>query len=147
MRLPRLTTPGVIHPPPAAAAPPRKERAPAVHPAKQIVVPLSTLDLAIQHQFKDATLFVWVDDKLMLTKPLHGAAQKRLVVFNGMKGVESETLKVPAGTHVIRVRALSADETTDLSRTVSGEFIGGADKALHVTIDKHNTVMRLSWGQ
>ena len=142
-----VVTPGVIHPAPAATAPPRKERAPAVHPAKQIVVPLSTLDLAVQHQFKEATLFVWVDDKLMLTKPLHGAAQKRLVVFNGMKGVESETLKVPAGTHVIRVRALSADETTDLSRTVSGEFIGGADKTLHVTIDKHNTVMHLSWGQ
>jgi hypothetical protein len=111
------------------------------------VVPLSNLDLAVQHQFKDATLFVWVDDKLMLTKPLHGAAQKHMVVFNGLRGVESETLKIPAGKHAIRVRALSADETIDLSRTASGEFIGGADKALHVTIDKHNTVMRLSWGQ
>jgi eukaryotic-like serine/threonine-protein kinase len=135
-------------PVPATPAPasPRKSRS-APHTANQVVVPLSNLDLAVQHQFKDATLFVWVDDKLMLTKPLHGAAQKHLVVFNGLKGVESETLKIPAGKHVIRVRALSADETIDLSRTASGEFIGGADKALHVTIDKHNTVMRLSWGQ
>jgi serine/threonine-protein kinase len=133
-------------PPPAAAStPPRKGRAPAVHAAKQIVVPLSTLDLAVQHQFKDATLFVWVDDKLLLTRPLHGATQKRLVVFNGLRGVESETLKIPAGKHVLRVRALSADETIDLSKTVSAEFIGGADKSLQVTIDKHNTLMRLSW--
>jgi len=108
-------------------------------------VPVSNLDLAVQHQFKDATLFVWVDDKLMLTRPLHGAAQKHLVVFNGLRGVESETLKIPAGKHVLRVRALSADETIDLSRTVSAEFIGGVDKSLQVTIDKHNTVMRLSW--
>ena len=93
--------------------PPRKERA-AVRPAKQIVVPLSTLDLAVQHQFKDATLFVWVDDKLVLTRPLHGAAQKRMVVFNGLHGSQSETLKVPAGKHVLRVRTLSADETIDL---------------------------------
>jgi len=133
--------------PAPASVPPRKRRSPTAHATSPIVVPLSNLDLAVQHQFKDATLFVWVDDKLMLTKPLHGAAQKHLVVFNGMRGVESETLKVPAGKHVIRVRALSADETIDLSRTASGEFIGGADKALHVTIDKHNTVMRLSWGQ
>jgi eukaryotic-like serine/threonine-protein kinase len=125
----------------------KKGRSSIVHTANPIVVPLSNLDLAVQHQFKDATLFVWVDDKLMLTKPLHGAAQKHLVVFNGLKGVESETLKIPAGKHVIRVRALSADETIDLSRTASAEFIGGADKALHVTIDKHNTVMKLSWGQ
>jgi hypothetical protein len=111
------------------------------------VVPLSTLDLAVQHQFKDATLFVWVDDKLVLTRPLHGAAQKRLVVFNGLHGVESETLKIPAGKHTLRLRTLSADETIDLSRTVSAEFIGGATKALQVTLDKHNTVMKLSWGQ
>jgi hypothetical protein len=63
-----------------------------------------------------------------------------------LRGAESETLKIPAGKHVLRVRALSADETIDLSRTVSADFIGGADKALHVTIDKHNTVMKLSWG-
>jgi hypothetical protein len=109
-------------------------------------VPLSNLDLTVQHQFKDATLYVWVDGKLTLTRPLHGATQKRLVVFNGLRGAESETLKIPAGKHVLRVRALSADETIDLSRTVSADFIGGADKALHVTIDKHNTVMKLSWG-
>jgi hypothetical protein len=133
--------------PAPASAPPQKRRPPTAHATSPIVVPLSNLDLAVQHQFKDATLFVWADDKLMLTKPLHGAAQKHLVVFNGLKGVESETLKIPAGKHVIRVRALSADETIDLSRTASGEFIGGADKALNVTIDKHNTVMRLTWGQ
>jgi eukaryotic-like serine/threonine-protein kinase len=117
------------------------------HTATQIVVPLSTLDLAVQHQFKDATLFVWVDDKLMLTRPLHGAAQKRLVVFNGLHGVESETMKIPAGKHTLRLRTLSADETIDLSRSVSAEFIGGATRALQVTLDKHNTVMKLTWGQ
>jgi hypothetical protein len=109
------------------------------------VVPVSNLDLAVQHQFKDATLFVWADDKLVLTRPLHGGTQKRLVLFNRVRGVESETLKIPAGKHVLRVRALSADETIDLSRTVSAEFIGGVDKSLQVTIDKNNTVMRLSW--
>jgi serine/threonine protein kinase len=142
--------PGTAVQPAPAAAPathsaPRKSHAPTTHTAKQIVVPFSTLDLAVQHQFKDATLFVWVDDKLVLTRPLHGATQKRLVVFNGLRGVESETLKIPAGKHVLRLRALSADETIDLSKTVSAEFIGGASKSLQVTLDKHNTVMRISW--
>ncbi len=139
-----VAQPAAAEPP---SAPPHKIRAAAPRPAKQIVVPLSTLDLAVQHQFKDATLFVWVDDKLMLTRPLHGATQKHLVVFNGLRGVESDTLKIPAGKHVVRVRALSADETIDLSKSVSSEFIGGGDKSLQVTIDKHNTVMRLAWGQ
>lgn len=142
---PSSTATSAAQPVAAPSAAPHKNHAAASHPAKQIVVPLSTLDLAVQHQFKDATLFVWVDDKLVLTRALHGATQKHLVVFNGLRGVESETLKIPAGKHVLRLRALSADETIDLSKTVSSEFIGGGDKSLQVTIDKHNTVMKLSW--
>jgi serine/threonine protein kinase len=113
--------------------------------AEQIVVPLSNLDVAVQHQFKDATLFVWVDDQLALKRALHGGAQKRMVVFNGIRGVDSETLRIPAGKHVLRLRALSSDETIDLSKTVSAEFIGGGEKSLQVTFDKHNTVMHLIW--
>jgi serine/threonine protein kinase len=114
-------------------------------PAKQIVVPSSTLDLAVQHQFKDATLYVWVDDKLSLTLPLHGAAQKKLVVFNGVRGVTSETLKVPAGKRVLRFRALSTDQTVDLSKSLSAEFVGGDTKSLSVSFEKRNSSMRLTW--
>jgi hypothetical protein len=108
-------------------------------------MPASNLDLAVQHQFKDATLFVWVDDQLALTRPLHGGNQKRLIVFNGVRGVDSETLKIPSGKHALRVRALSSDETIDLSKTISTEFVGGAEKSLQVTFDKHNTAIHLSW--
>jgi eukaryotic-like serine/threonine-protein kinase len=137
-----------------AAATPRKSHAAAPHAIKQdvkqdaprqIVVPLSTLDLAVQHQFKDATLYVWVDDKLVLTRPLHGATEKKLVVFSGVRGVDSETLNIPAGKHVLRLRTLSADHAIDLSRTISADFIGGGDKSLQVTFDKRNSGMHLAW--
>jgi serine/threonine protein kinase len=119
--------------------------APEPEPVKQIVVSLSTVELAIHHQFKDATLTVWIDDKLALTHPLHGGTQKRLVVFNGVRGIESETLKVPAGKHTLRLRTRTADLTTDLSRTITGEFIGGHDQTLQISFDKHNTYMHLEW--
>ena len=115
------------------------------HEAKQIVVPSSTLDLAVQHQFKNATLYVWVDDKLTLTRPLHGGEQRKLVVFGGVRGVDSESLKIPAGKHLLRFRALSSDQTVDLSKTVSAEFIGGDTKSLMLTFDKHNTGIHVSW--
>lgn len=114
-------------------------------PAKPIVVPLSTLELAVQHQFKDATLYVWVDDKLELTLPLHGAAQKKLVVFNGIRGVTSETIKVPAGKRQLRFRALSTDQTVDLSKTLAAEFVGGDTKSLSISFEKRNSAMRLNW--
>lgn len=132
-------------PPPEPARLAKKASSKSVHVAKTIVVPTSTIDLAVQHQFKDATLYVWVEDKLMLTLPLHGAAQKKLVVFNGIRGVESQSLKVPAGKHVLRFRALSTDQTVDLSKTISAEFVGGDTKSLQLTFDRHNTAMHVAW--
>ena len=114
-------------------------------PATEVVVPNSTVELAIRHQFKEATLSVWVDDKLTLQRQLHGGTQKKLVVFGGVKGVESETLKVPAGKHVLRFRAQTTDQTLDLSRTISAEFIGGNERTLQISFEKHNSAMRLDW--
>ncbi len=123
----------------------RTSKQPHIIQPKQIVVPLSTMDVSVQHQFKDATLYVWVDDKLELTLPLHGAAQKKLVVFNGVRGVVSQTLRVPAGKRVLRFRALSTDQTVDLSKTLSGVFVGGDTKSLTVSFEKKNSAMRLTW--
>jgi hypothetical protein len=145
------TTAATSHPLPAPAKPMlRKVRRPVSSQpvsaaASERVVPVCNLDLAVQHQFKDATLFVWVDEQLALTRPLHGGTQKRMVVFNGIRGVDSETLKIPAGKRTLRVRTLSSDESIDLSRTLSTEFIAGSDRSLQVTFEKHNTVMRLTW--
>ncbi len=152
---PRMTEsdfPGVTKEPAQATAPQsvlgsgEAQKKVAIKPTRtKAVTATSTLDLAVQHQFKDATLFVWVDDKLVLKRPLHGGAQKKLVVFNGIRGVDSESLKIPAGKHVLRFRALSTDQTVDLSKTVSAEFVEGDTKSAQLTFDKHNSSMRLSW--
>ncbi|HKI26350.1 MAG TPA: protein kinase [Candidatus Sulfotelmatobacter sp.] len=112
---------------------------------EQVIVASSALNLAVQHQFKNATLYLWVDDQLMLKRVLHGGTQKRLVVFNGVRGVDSETIQVLAGKHTLRLRALTADQSVDLSKTIAADFIGGGEKALRVTFDKHNSAMRLEW--
>lgn len=123
----------------------KKHVANKTHDSKQIVIPSSTLDLAVQHQFKDATLYVWVDDKLALTRALHGGEQRKLVVFGGVRGVDSESMKIPAGKHILRFRALTTDQTVDVSKTISAEFIGGDTKSLMLTFDKHNTGIHVSW--
>jgi serine/threonine-protein kinase len=119
----------------------------STEPAKTqpVVVPTSTIELTVQHQFKEATLSVWIDDQLAMTRALHGGTQKRMVVFHGVRGVGSETLKVPAGSHVLRLQAKTADQSIDLSKTISADFIGGDDKTLQITFDKRNTTMYLNW--
>jgi eukaryotic-like serine/threonine-protein kinase len=105
----------------------------------------ASLDLSVQHQFKDATLSLWIDNKLTLTEPLHGTARKHMIVFNGIYGVNSKTVQVPAGAHVIRLRAQSADQSVDLSKTISAAFTDGDIKTLQVTFNNHNTAMNLIW--
>jgi hypothetical protein len=104
----------------------------------------SSLELAVQHQFREATLSLWVDDTLALTRPLRGGSQKHLVVFTSVHGNASETLQLKAGSHTLRLRAQSADQSVDLSKTISAQFANGDDKTLHVTFDKHNTTMQVS---
>lgn len=113
--------------------------------AKPVIVPTATLDLAVQHQFKEATLSIWIDSRLALTRPLHGGTQKRLVVFNGVRGVNSESLQVPAGAHTLRLRVQTPDHTVDISKTISAQFVGGEVKDLQVTFDRHTTTMNLNW--
>jgi hypothetical protein len=113
--------------------------------AKQVVVSPAMLELAVEHQFKEATLSVWVDNELLLTRTLHGGSQKKLVVFKGIHGQETESLKLPSGTHQLHFRAQSADQTVDLSKTITGEFAPGDDKTLQISFDKHNTEMHLTW--
>jgi hypothetical protein len=43
------------------------------------------------------------------------------------------------------VRAQSADESVDLSKTISGAFTEGDIKTLQVTFNNHNTAMNLIW--
>jgi hypothetical protein len=113
-------------------------------PASQPPKPAASLELAVQHQFREATLSLWVDNTLALTRPLRGGSQKHLVVFKSVHGNASETLQLTAGPHTLRLRAQSADQSVDLSKTIAAEFANGDDKTLHVTFDKRNTTMQLS---
>jgi len=110
-----------------------------------VSIATASMDLSVQHQFKDATLSLWIDNNLTLTQPLHGTARKHMIVLNGIYGVNSNTVQVPVGAHVIRVRAQSADESVDLSKTISGAFTEGDIKTLQVTFNNHNSAMNLIW--
>src|SRR4029077_19840798 len=85
--------------------PTSQDASPASQPSK---LGASSLELAVQHQFREATLSLWVDDTLALTRPLRGGSQKHLVVFNSVHGNASETLQLTAGPHTLRLRAQSA---------------------------------------
>ncbi len=97
----------------------------------------STLHLRVEHHFSAAEVWVWIDDKLAYSHALGGKVKKRLVIFKGVEGFESDSLRVPAGDHRFRVRVQSEDQTFDKSATIAGTLPQNGERALHISCDKH----------
>ncbi len=98
---------------------------------------LSTLHLRVEHHFPAAEVWVWIDDKLAYSHSLGGKMKKHLVIFKGVEGFESDSLRVPAGDHQFRVRVQSEDKSFDKSATVAGSLPQDGERALHIACEKH----------
>ena len=107
-----------------------------------VVTQSARLRIAVEHHFAAANLSVWIDDKLY-TYSLRGATRKRVILFTSVRGYLSDSVHVPAGEHHIRVRALSADNSYDLSENISASFAPLSAKVLTIGFDKDNRNMRL----
>ena len=104
----------------------------------------STLRISVEHHFGTAHLSVWIDEKLTYSYSLRGAVKKRMLLLKGVQGYFSDSVEVPGGEHLIRVRVLSADNSYDQSGSIRGSFAPGSQKVLTTQFDKNNRGMRLS---
>jgi eukaryotic-like serine/threonine-protein kinase len=98
--------------------------------------PASTLHIRVEHHFPAAEVWVWIDDKLAYNHSLGGTVKKHLVVFKGVQGFESDSLRIGAGDHRFRVRVQSQDKSYDKTATVTGSLPQDGERALHISCDK-----------
>jgi len=101
----------------------------------------SNLEVHIENRFAEATLSLWIDDKLAYEHPLPDGHKKRLILLGG-GAKETLTIPVAAGKHALRVGVRSASEQYDQSKTVAGDFPKGGERVLSVSFDKHTRDMR-----
>ncbi|HYL16838.1 MAG TPA: serine/threonine-protein kinase [Terriglobales bacterium] len=103
----------------------------------------STLHMRVEHHFPEAQIFLWIDDKLSYTHSLGGTVKKRLVVFKGVQGFESESFRVSAGDHRVRVRVQSSDNAYDQTANIAGSFPEDGERALRIACGKHELKLAL----
>jgi serine/threonine-protein kinase len=101
----------------------------------------SNVEIHIENHFANATLLIWVDDKLVYQHPLHDGHRHRLILLGGGTK-ETLTLPVPAGKHALRVQVRSEAEQYDQTRAVDGEFVKGGERILSINFDKRSKEMR-----
>ncbi len=107
----------------------------------------TNLQLALQHNFAQAEVSVWVDDQLAFSGIVHGAAKKRFFVLHGnIEGKELHELRVLSGAHEIKVRVHTADNQYDSSGSVRGKFVENQHAVLEIRCNKHGIELKLSSG-
>jgi hypothetical protein len=99
--------------------------------------------MRVEHHFPEAQLLMWIDDKLAYNHTLGGTVKKRLVVFKGVRGFESESFRVSAGNHGVRVRVQSSDNSYDQTANISGDFPLDGERSLRIACDKHQLKLSL----
>jgi serine/threonine-protein kinase len=119
---------------PSAAAPA------ATQPIAYPVRPDSTLQLRIEHRFQEAEVFVWIDDKLAYNQTVGGAVKKKMVLFKGVEGHQSDSVRVASGEHRFRVRVHASDDSYDQTATLSGSLPHEGERQLLIECAKHKPV-------
>jgi serine/threonine protein kinase len=103
------------------------------------------LVIDVEHSLKSGRIRVWVDDDLMLDRPLQARVRKQILVYKSRKGALSRSVDVEPGEHVVRVQVDSGD--TALTDQVKARFARGVTTKLKVDVGgllkKH---LSLSWG-
>ena len=105
----------------------------------------SNVEIRVENHFSDATLAIWIDDRLVYEHPLHGGHKKRLILLGG-GAKETVTIPVSAGKHTLRVEVKSATEQYDQTRSVAGDFPKDGETILSVSFEKRTKEMRLTLG-
>jgi hypothetical protein len=105
--------------------------------------PKSTLDLEIDHHFKDGKISVWVDGKLEYTHPLQTEGKKHFLNLRKAHAQVSQTLSLSAGSHQVGVRVQSPADSFDQEKEVSSSFAPGAQKILRISFDGPHGALQL----
>ncbi len=124
-------------------------RAPEAIPKKRPSPPAtqasagSKLQVIIEHQFDEAQVSVWIDDRLAYSDSLRGGKKRRLLLFPKVDGRQSRVVQLSPGEHRLRVRIQSAADGYDLEDSILGTFANDATRTLQVACDKSNKKLQL----
>ena len=96
----------------------------------------ATLRLRVEDRLSQAEVILWIDDKLAYDQTVGGVVKKRMVVFKGVEGYQSDSLQILSGDHRFRVRVHSGDNSYDQTAVISGTLPSQAERLLFIQCEK-----------
>lgn len=104
----------------------------------------ANMQIEITHTFAEGEVTLWLDNRAVYSRLLHGETTKHRLVFRQVHGYRTDSIQVPAGPHEIHVRVHSADNAYDQSKNIIGLFTAKGESFLHILCDKHNGGLTLT---
>ena len=93
----------------------------------------SSLRLKVQHGFRSADIFVWVDGDLAYTGRLTGAARKKFgLIPESVGGSLTQIIPVASGKHQVRLRVQDEYGSTQ-EDSIAGDFASNGTQSLSVS--------------
>jgi len=109
-----------------------------------VAPPPSYLRITVAYPFRAAQIIVWVNQKQapekeqkeMINDVMLGSERRTAGPLRRAEGSYSQTLRMPAGPHTVRVRVASTEEPFDQTRVVNLQFTPGATTPLEIACNR-----------
>jgi hypothetical protein len=104
----------------------------------------ASLHLKLQHEFRNASVSVWVDDDLVYSGEITGSTKKKfgLIPTDSAQGNLSQIIPVRSGQHSIRLR-VEPDAATMQEDSIRGNFPDHI--ARNLAVSARHSGLSLSW--
>ena len=88
----------------------------------------SSMQLTVQHGFRNANFSMWVDGEVAYTGTLNGSMKKKFGLLPGsVRGSLSTTVPLVAGSHTVKVQ-VQLEDGSILQDSVAGEFPANTER-------------------
>jgi tRNA A-37 threonylcarbamoyl transferase component Bud32 len=103
------------------------------------------LEISLVHSLESGSVQVWVDDAVVLEKPVAGRVTKKVLNFRLYKGSFTGTVDVEPGDRMVRVQVVG--EGYSGSKRIKGGFGSGMTRLLRAEVTAWpKRELQLSWG-
>jgi serine/threonine-protein kinase len=103
-----------------------------------------SVDVQVEHPFKQGYMSIWADDELISEFPLFGSPKSRLGIFRTYSSDDSTILQIPAGIHDLKIEVRSQEDGFLNSQTLTSDFVAATAKILRVRVNKRERSMQVS---
>jgi tRNA A-37 threonylcarbamoyl transferase component Bud32 len=119
--------------------------APLALPTIPPVLAPARLEVSLVHSLGAGSVKVWVDDDVVLDRPIEGRVTKKVLNFRVYKGSFNETVDVKPGERTVRIQ-VTGDNYSEVKR-IRGGFASGMSRILRAEVTAWpKRDLRISWG-